>query len=267
MKLLKPRELLDSVLVFERKNRATILTGLGVAGLWTTAYMAYKAGPQAERILEEKRRDFNDIRKGDKEAKRAVIWESIKEMTPVIAPPIILGGVSTACIIGSHTVSQHRIAALSAAYTITDSALREYRGKVKKLLGEKKAQQVREAISHDHVQNNPPPTDSNQVIITGNGDVLCFDEYSGRYFYSNAEKIGSAILKLSYLLSNEQWISLNELYLELGLSEVKMGYDLGWGINHTDSGKLPIYYTATMTEDNRPCIAIQFEVELRDVYY
>lgn len=262
MKLPKPMELLDAVRIFEHEHRATILTGLGVAGLWTTAWMAYKAGPRARDILKEKRKDIQDTRVDDTETKRTIYWETVKEMAPILAPPILLGGVSTACIIGSHTVSNHRIAALSAAYTITDNALREYKGKVTDLLGEKKAQQIRENISRDHVQKNPPPPDE-QIIFTGDGDVLCLDEYSGRYFRSNAEKIGRVILKLSNEIQSEMWISLNDFYAEIGLPPVKMGEELGWSVERTNKGIIPIHYTATMTKNKIPCLAVQFDTELR----
>lgn len=262
----KVTQFVDAVRIFEHRNRPTILTGLGVAGLWTTAYLSYKAGPRAKDILAAKRQDMNDIRPGDKETKRTVMWETVKEMVPVVGPPILLGSVSTACIIGSNTVSSHRIATLSAAYTITDTALREYKGKVTELLGEKKAQQIREAISHDHVQQSPPPENEEKITRTGNGNTLCYDEYTDRYFYSSAEAIGEAIVKLSYDLQSEMWIELNEFYMELGLRPCKMGNDLGWSIDHTDRGRIPVYYTATLTEDKRPCLAIQFDVETRERY-
>lgn len=264
MNVPKFTEFIDAARNFEHKHRATILTAFGVAGLWTTAWMAYKTGPQAARILEEKRKDMNDIRPGDKEAKRAVMKETIKEMVPVVGPAVLMGGVSTACIIGSNTVSNHRIATLSAAYTITDTALREFKGKVTELVGEKKAQQIREAISHDRVQNDPPPADNSQIIITGNGDVLCYDEYSGRYFNSTAEKIGEAIIQLSYDLQNDMFVTLNEWYTEIGLPTVKMGDDLGWSLDHSVRGRIPITYTATMTPDNRPCLAVEFDVGVLD---
>lgn len=260
----KVKGVVKSILDFEHRNRATILTSLGIVGLWSTAWIAFRAGPQAERIIEAKKKDFEDILPEDKETKRVVIWEAVKEMTPVVLPPVILGGISTACIIGSNTVSSKKIATLSAAYTVADSALKTYKSKVSDVLGEKKAQQIKEAISKERVSVNPPPENDDQIIFTGNGDVLCYDEYSGRYFYSNADKIGASIIKLSYDIADEMWISLNEFYIEIGLPEVKMGDDFGWRIDRLDHGLLPISYTATLTDDKRPCLSIQYDVALKD---
>lgn len=255
------KETLGTVMKFEKQHRATILCGLGVAGLWATAWKAFKAGPVASKIIAEKRKDMEDVRPGDKKARRTVAKEAVVELAPVLAPPILLGGVSTACIIGSNTVSNRKIATLSAAYTITDNAFREHKEKFAEILGEKRAQQVREAVSRDHVQNNPPPEDESKIVTTGTGDVLCYDEYSGRYFYSNAEKIGEAIIKLSHDIQTEMTICLNDFYYEIGLPFIKMGDEFGWNVDHTERGMIPIHYTATMTPDKRPCIAVQFELE------
>lgn len=263
MAMKKLKDVWDSVLNFEHRNRAAILTSIGVAGLWSTAWMAYRAGPRAEKILEEKRKDMRDILPEDKKTKRVVVMETIKELFPVIFPTVLLGGVSTVCIIGSNTISSRRIAALTTAYTVTDSALKTYKSKVSDILGEKKAQQIKEAISKERVLNNPPESEE-QIIHTGNGDVLCYDEYSGRYFYSNADKIGAAVVKLSYDIADEMWISLNELYFELGLPEIKMGDEFGWRFDRLDHGLLPISYCAILTEDKKPCISVQYDVALKD---
>jgi hypothetical protein len=80
---------LDSFLKWTDRNTPTILTTLGVIGLLQTGIMAYKAGPKGEAIVEAKKQDLRDCAPGDKEAKRAVYGELVKEMTPVVAPPVV----------------------------------------------------------------------------------------------------------------------------------------------------------------------------------
>ena len=256
---------IDTLRIFEQKNRPTILTGLGVAGLWTTGWMIFKASPRAHEILAAKRKDMSDIQPGDKETKRTVVLETIKEMAPVIAPPILMGVASSACIIGANNVSTKRMAALSAAYSVTETALKDYKGKVTELLGAKKANTIREAITKDKLEKDPP-TENTEVIITGNGDVLCKDLYSGRYFTSSAEKIGRAINELSHDLISEMWVSLNDFYYLIDLPRIPMGDDLGWSIEHSDRGNIPISFTAILTENERPCLCVSFDVEVRPEY-
>lgn len=267
MKLPDFHKTLETVKIFEQRNRETILSGLAVGGLWTSIYLAYKSGPKAEKILQEKKQDLRDTRPEDKETKRIVVWEAVKELTPVVAPTMIFGGMTTACILGSNAVSKRKIATLSAAYTLTDQALRDYKSKVRDILGESKAQQVREAISKEHLDKVDIPKEEDNIAVTGLGNTLCYDEYTDRLFYCSAEAIGKAIVKLSYDLQSDMWIDLNDFYQEINLRPCKMGNELGWSIDHSDRGKIPVYYTAILTDDNRPCLCVQFDVEVKPSLY
>lgn len=261
----------DSFLKFTNRNTPTILTGLGVLGLVETAIMAYKAGPKGKKIMDAKKQDLRDVAPGDKAAKRAVIGEAVKEMAPVVGPPIAMGVATSACIIGSNHVSSRRIAAISAAYSLTETAFKDYKEKTVELIGEKKAQNIREAIAKDKIQKNPPKDTDEEVsgnyIPVGDGLVLCYDTYSGRYFHSNAQKIGSAINALSQDVQSEMYVSLNEFWEEINspeLPKLPMGDDMGWNIDDTMRGQLPIHITAILTPDDRPCLCVDYDVSLRD---
>lgn len=256
----------DSFLKFTNRNSPQILTGLGVLGVIETGFLAYKAGEKGRVIMDKKRKDLRDVQPGDREAKRAVMGEIVKEMTPVLAPPVLMGIATGACIIGSNKVSTRRIAAISAAYSLTETALKEYKQKTVELIGERKAQNIREAIAKDKIQKNPPSEASSPIIITGNGDVKCFDSYSGRYFYSNAQKIGNAICKLSNEARNAMYVSLNEFWDEIGLPRTNMGEDLGWNCDDCIDGQLPIATTAILTPEGEPCLCIDYELGLRMDY-
>lgn len=255
---------IDSFLKFTNRNTPTILTTLGVLGVVETGILSYKAGTKGKNIMDEKRKDLRDVAPGDKAAKRAVIGEIVKEMTPVVAPPIAMGFATGACIIGSNRVSTRRIAAISAAYSLTETALKDYKQKTTELLGERKATQIRDAISKDKVAKNPPPADdSSQIILTGDGDTLCMDNYTGRCFRSNAQKIGAAINRMSYEVRNCMYVSLNEFWDEIGLERRPIGDDLGWNIDDCVGGELPIHLSAVLTPDQRPCLYVDYDINLR----
>lgn len=248
---------------FADEKTPEILTGLGVLGVFQTARMAYKAGPKGKEIMEAKKQDLKDTSPDDHAAKRAVVGEMVKEMTPVVGPPIAMGVATSACILGSHHVSSRRIAAISAAYSITETALKDYQEKTVELLGKKKAQDIREAISKDKVAKNPPSQGSSQIIMTSDGDVLCFDSYSGRYFRSNAQKIGSAINRMNHNLRNEMYISLNDFWIDLGIPTLPMGDEFGWNIDDCINGEIPIHITAILTPEEQPCLCVDYDIHLR----
>lgn len=270
MKNNKIMDILGKAEFFTKKNSPAILSGLAIVGVIATAYSAYKAGPRADKILKEYRQDINDCHPKDKDAKRAVAGEAIKKMVPVIAPTIIMGGSTIACIFGSHSVSSRRIAALSAAYSLSEATVKNLNEKMEEMLGEKKARAVKDAIMKDKLHADSEKdrrimADSN-FPIPGDGTVLCKDMPTGRMFYSSAEKIKQAISKCSYDIISDMYISLNEFWEAIGspqLEPTQIGNDLGWNIDDTIDGRLPICLTAILTDDNKPCLCVDYDISVR----
>lgn len=266
---MKVKEMWSKLTAFTDKRSPELLTGLGIAGLIVTGVMAYKAGTKASVIMESYHEDKKLTDPDDKETLKQIKKEAAKKILPVVAPPVIMGITTGACILGAHKVSSKRLAVLSAAYSIADSKLKDYQEKMLEVVGEKKAEQIRDAVAKKSIEKNPL-TGSTQVIMTGDGDVMCIDSHSGRYFRSNAEKIGQAINALSAEAISEMYISLNDFYEKIGLPRIPMGDDFGWNIDDLmqvgGGAKLPIYYTAVLTPENKPCIAVEYDVSPRMDY-
>lgn len=273
MKSNKLIELLEKAEIFTKKNSPTILSGLAIVGVLSTAFAAYKAGPRAEKILEKYRKDMKDCYPDDKEAKRAVFKEAAKEMIPTMVPTIIMGGSTIGCIVGSNSVSSRRIAVLSAAYSLSESTVKNLNNKMEEMLGEKKTRAIKDSIMKDKLkadsEKDQKALSNSNFIMPTDGSVLCKDMYSGRLFYSSAQKIESAIAKCSYRIISEMYISLNEFYEEIDspqLDSTPMGNDFGWNIDDTKDGQLPIILTALLLEDKRPCLCVDYDVSCRGDY-
>lgn len=264
---------LEKAEVFTKKNSPAILTGAAIVGVLSTAYSAYKAGLRADKILKVYREDMKDCHPKDRDAKRAVIGEATKKMLPVVAPPVIMGVATISCIVGSHSVSSRRIAALSAAYSLSESTVKNLNSKMEEMLGEKKSRAIRDSIMKDKLRADAEKdkkilSDTN-FVIPGDGTVLCKDLYSGRFFYSNAERIQQAIAKCSYDVISDMYISLNDFYRAIDspqLESIPMGDELGWNVDDTQNGKLPIYLTPLLTPDNKPCLCVEYDMGVRSDY-
>lgn len=258
----KAMQLVNDLWAMMQKKSPAILSGLSVAGVIATAWYSYKAGTKMPDILERRRRDLKDVKPGDREARKAVNKETARDLLPVIGPPIVMGGMTIACEIGSNTVSTKRIKTLSAAYAISESAVKELNGKMIEVLGERKAREVKDAVVKDRLEKQEPIKDS-QIIITGDGDVLCMDSFTGVPFKSNAIKIEQAINKLSMDCQQDMYVSLNDLYFELGLRQTNAGESYGWSVDDLVKGRLPISISAQLTEDQKPCLCLDYDVKLR----
>lgn len=264
MDVSKVKEMLsiDNLKHLEEVNRPVILAGLGVVGFWMAIGTAFKAAPRAVDILEKSR---HKMRAGETpKEKGETLLSTVKSLIPVVGPPLALGAASTFAIAKSSKISTERLAVVSAAYSLAETRLRDVGQKLDE--GRLKNRDIREKISSDCVRESEVP-DEDLIESTGLGNTLCYDEYRGKYFYCCAEAIGQAINTMSYRLQSEMWISLNEFYEELNLRPCKMGDDLGWNIDKVDRGRIPIFYTAVLTTNNKPCLAVQFDVQVRKDLY
>lgn len=234
-----PKVLKSAQIVID-KNAPELLTTVAVTGTITTALLAGKAAIEADHILQNKP-DNLPFKEGFK-----LVWRCY-------IPPVISGLTTVGVIIGLNQVHSRRNAALMGLYSIAQTAFSEYKDKVVETIGENKERKVRENIDADTVRNNPP----NEVIITGSGEVLCYDKLSGRYFHSDIETIRQKINELNRSLLTDMFISLNDFYYELGLPPIDLGYEVGFNV---EKSLLKVNFTSQLTKDGKPCLVLNYEV-------
>jgi len=231
------------------ENSPTILTSLAVAGLISTTVLAVKATPKALRLIEEE--SGHRRVQGYPFSKRDLVRVTWKCYIPATA----VGVASIFCIIQANTINLRRNAAIASIYTITESALKEYQSKVVETIGKNKELGVRDEISADRLKANP--SGSNEIIFSGKGDVLCYDSLTGRYFKSSMEHIRQSINVLNRQLMTDMFITLNELYYELGLKDTKLGDSLGWNL---DKGLMDVSFSTQLSDEGEPCLVINYDV-------
>lgn len=236
-----------------KKHSPEILTGIGIAGMITTTVMAVRATPKALILIEERKEEIG--------AEKLEAMDMVKTTWACYIPAAITGTLSVACLIGASSVNARRNAALATAYTLSESALKDYQGKVIEMFGEKKNEAVKDAVAKDKVEKNPVVT--REVIITEKGNTLCYDAISGRYFKSDIEKIKKAGCELNRQMLDDMYVSLNDFYYEIGLDSVKLGDELGWNV---DSGYIDLSFSSQLASDGTPCLVIDYSVAPRYDY-
>lgn len=237
------------------ENSPIILTGLAIAGLVSTSVLAVKATPKAMEMLANERFDRNQryiIEGGDPNLSA---YDAIRICYKCYIPAIAVGAVSICCIVGANSISSRRTAALAGVYAITETAFQEYQTKVAETIGERRELKVRDEIAADRIKANP--TGTNEIIITGKGDLLCYDSLTGRYFKSSVEHIRRTVNDLNHQLLTDMFITLDELHTELGLSGTVLGGELGW---HIDRGLIDITFSSQLNESSEPCLVLDYRV-------
>lgn len=241
-----------------RKHSPEILTGIGIAGMLSTTVLAVRATPKALMLIEEKKREkkFAVIKDGgDPDLTKL---EIVKTAWKPYIPAVITGAASIACLVGASSVNARRNAALAAAYALSETTLADYKEKVVETIGEKKAQEVKDAIAKDKVENDP--VTRKDIITTDKGETLCYDALSGRYFKSDIEYIRRAVNNLNERLLFDTHISLNEYYDEIGLEEIfPMGENLGWTVDpdSANKGLIELDFSSQLAEGT-PCLVVGF---------
>lgn len=227
-----------------KKNSPVILTAVGLTGMVTSTVLAVKATPLALDLIREA-----EFEKGEELTKTEVVKTTWKPYMPAVGTAIF----SMACIIGANSIHMRRSAALATAYKLSQSALHEFKDKAIEVVGEEKVSEIKQKISQDKVDKDQ--VSKTEVIITDKGKTLMYDTISGRYFESDIEEVKKIVNELNRDMLSDMYISLNQFYSAIGLQHTKAGYDLGW---QCDKGLIEVEFGATIADDGRPCITIDF---------
>lgn len=242
---------------FASENASSILTGVGVIGTVATAVLTARAVLQAEPLI---RKEQDTVWKSMKDGEKpAGSWDvklptstTLRIAAPYFAPPVVVGGVTIASIISANRISTGRLAAMAAAYSLSEGRFADYRTKVEEKVGIRKATDVQDAHAQSQIEQNP----SKEVIVLTSGDVLCYDMLTGRYFRSTVEEIKRAENELNEEILDNQYVSLTDFYDRVGLEGTTFTDDVGW--NQILTGMIEVKFSVSKTKDNQPCIAVDF---------
>lgn len=218
------------------RNLPSILSGAAIAGLVMTVWTTYKAAPEIESALESAKWDkVSDAEENNEtESEESVddvtltAWETFKAVAPYVWKPAACGVFTVGCIVGAQVLNVQRLTMLAGAYKLSEEKLKTYEAKAKEILGDKKAEEVHDAVAKEMTPDIPK--DESVIVKTGKGKQLCYDLMSGRYFYSSVEAIRTAESVLNKALVCGDSQMLNDLYYELGLPGTKFGNAFGWSM-------------------------------------
>lgn len=196
---------------FLKRQSPTILTCIGAVGVVATAVTAVRATPKALELIEE----------SYPEPSNAI--ETVKVAWKPYIPSIIIGTATISCIFGANVLNRRQQAALTSAYIFLERSYKEYKDKVKAVLGEEAAKQVDTEIVKDKL------TDEDMLPTSLSADkCLFYEEHYGQFFERTMLEVRDAEYQLNRKLSKEGEASLNDFMELLDLPKVKHGDILGW---------------------------------------
>lgn len=248
-----------------KKRSPEILTGFGIAGMITTTVLAAKATPKALELLSEAER-----KNISKQIDDGVPGEDVKNGLPPVEvvkvawkpyiPAVLLGTASAACLIGANSVHARRHAALYSAYKLSETALTEYKDKVKEIVPEKKVKEIKQKLADDKVDKVAKKDSENKdskprVIVSNDGDTWFVDPFTNEPFLSTTAKVDAAINKVNRQMMDEMFASLSDLYDELGIDHTVNSDDIGWCI---DDGLIESDFSDAVVRNGKAYVVMDF---------
>lgn len=233
------------------KHAPGILTGFAIAGLCISSYLWATETPKAQERIKKA-----EEAKGEKLSKT----EKVKAAAPAYIPAAVSTAGTAITMFMAHKISAKQMAALLAAYQLSEDKLTEWKENTLKTVGQKKTDDIEENIARSRMSQVPVTEDG--IINTGKGQTLYFDSWSGRYFWSDRQFLKEVEIDLNDIrvtnnndrrLIDPKDITLNDFYDMVGLDEIKHGDD--WIFNDP----IKLKYTAIMHPTlNMACTQIDF---------
>lgn len=231
-----------SIFKFADKNSHIISGCAAIAGVAVTAVLAYKSYPKVNHIIEDQKEKMDELNEVVnfpeeelKRCRREITVETCKSLAPVLAPAIV-SGIATCSLMGFSIISGNKkIAAATSLAALYETANREILNKTKELVGEEKAEEIRQDVLKEEVKNkfcDISEEEMEQIIMQADGgDTWFYDPNIGRPFKSDVETIQRACMSLTKRLisGQEPYIDYNDFQSAIGLPQTMFGSLVAWG--------------------------------------
>lgn len=225
-----------NIRTFVNKKSPEILLGLSIAGYIGSMIVVSITSTK----LERKRKIINNLKKK----------ERIAVYFKAYGPSLAIGALTISAMIGGHKAHLARTSSALAMYQFVRGSLEDHKNEVFSTLGQKKAKLIEGDISEKRMRKVQIPD-----TIPGNGTVLCFDDLSGRYFFSEMEILRKSQNDFNKaLIDGEQLRTLNDLYYELGLPSIALGSNIGWEVG---SKLVDMEFDSKLTINGKPCLVVR----------
>lgn len=248
--------IVKTVRLFCHNNAPNILTGTSCLGLGVTVYNAIQDTRKAMTICRrEKPESFKE--------ELQLTWKCY-------IPTAISATSTAACIIGSRTASDKQLKSMSSAYLGSQALLQEYQRKVVERIGVNKERETYEEAVKAVAERQAPSvlySDGGmvgEVIDTGRGNTLFYDEIAKIYFKSDINYLQSMRDNINEeILNGEMYYDWNEIMYRWGLPYMTYGKDRLITTEHLFRPK----FVPEMMENGQVRIIISYDLVSAQEYF
>lgn len=223
------------------RTAANIAVGIASSGTVATAILAAKGGAKLATKLGDTTR---------------------KDILRAYGPPTATGALVLAAIgyLGFSTTDlSNKLLKEIAAHALTMAAERKaleaLEKKGKELIGPKKTQLLKDEYVNAEQQAHAGPSGQTYVEETHeDGDTLCFDRFSARYFRSSAEFIRQCENLVNQDINHGAVITMDDIHEQLGLESTTVGHMF----QNVQNELVRVQFTSTMTRGDCQCLNVDW---------
>lgn len=230
-----------------KANSPIIYSAIAGVGTIVTAYLASRASFEAARRI-----DFHEGEYGFSESKLERVTDRAKLVWKLYVPTALSATTTVVSIVAANKVQANKTIAAQTALSVSQQLYADYRDRVIEEYGANKDQSIRDQIAENRVKALPPP--SQDILITGPGNVLCCEQYTGRYFASDMETLRRAQNDINAKLHMHDYATLDDFYHMVGLGGTTGSSQIGWNSDK----QMNLEFSAVMTDDGRPCLSFEY---------
>ena len=220
---------------FCRKNSSLLLTIATAVGIVGTAVVSTNQGS----ILAEKKA----------EAKKKGEELSTKEVVKTVAPTVVVTAVTLTSAVALYATDRKKEASAAAALSMLASRFSRFQNKVVEHDPELKSKIEKEIMEEDIAEAKKNKEKNQKFTTLGGKDVifthiregepvLCYDNLSGKYFYSSLADLRSAMYEVNRQFQADDFVCVNDYFMHFGLPEEDYGWGIGWTNSSTYDGGL-----------------------------
>ncbi|MBO7450442.1 MAG: hypothetical protein J6U54_08730 [Clostridiales bacterium] len=244
------------------KNADKILLGFGIGSVCAGTVSAIMTTTKIKDVIEDHERCMAQALEGPEEGRGKRKFEVYKDtaidLIKAYGPCVLLTSIGIASIMGSHYILSSRYATLSVAYAAMDQSFKEYRNRVKDVVGAEKeydiynnAYEVEEWDSEkDGVDKKGNPITRKEKYYNGSKSPYSFlfcEQGLGNYANPNFQK-DDPQANIMFLEQRQEWLNRKLDHKKIvTLAEVL--YDLGFV---EDGDDIPTYAFQMVWDKNNP---------------
>lgn len=251
---------------FAKDHKTELLLGASAVSFTSAVILAVKATPEAlDNILAKENEVMSDPEEVEKRLGHRsespfkldlTFGEAFSSCWKQYIPAAVGVGVGIGCMVCSGMLYSKKIAAIGAAYALSEQAVSTYQNAIADA-GNDVAEKVRDKIAENKLSEVPVPDKKDIPVSEGSGMTLCFDPMIGKYYYSDYETHRSIINDVNEMIVAEGEASWAEYYEMLQhyiptFEVPKFSEDFIW------KEQMRLDPSSSLAPDGKPCLVIEF---------